>query len=384
MRLREFDDLEILEQEDQVTESPEKRSEGKQPGMTNFGGTGRKRKGTSRGGKIILTILACAAVFLLILYMVLVLRKDRAEDVLSEQSGNRTYTQQELDERIAQAVQEAKEEEAGRILGGIRKSLSEGMAVAKSLRPFYPDEVVVATSGRIRFFPIQDGIKKNQYQSDNVAVLDNGELQYVENGQVLSHKGIDVSYHQGEIDWKQVAEDGVEFAVIRAGLRGYGTGRVVPDEQFENNVKGAIANGIKVGVYFYSQSVNEDEVLEEAALVLEMIAPYKITGPVVYDAEKVADSRTSRLTMDERTSMTRSFCKMVEDAGYRPMVYLNMDTAFSAVDLMQLEEYDKWFAHYGDEMYYPYEYKIWQYSEKGTVKGISGEVDLNISFEDWE
>ena len=117
---------------------------------------------------------------------------------------------------------------------------------------------------------------------------------------------------------------------------------------------------------------------------MEQIAPYRITGPVVYDAEKVSDSRTSSLSSTERTDMAITFCETVKEAGYRPMVYLNLDTAFSMLERERLEEYDKWLAHYDSVMYYPYDYKIWQYSESGTVDGINGEVDLNISFEEWE
>lgn len=82
--------------------------------------------------------------------------------------------------------------------------------------------------------------------------------------------------------------------------------------------------------------------------------------------------------------MAVTFCEAVKAAGYRPMLYLNLDTAFTVFDLTQLEQYDKWFAHYGTDMYYPYDYKIWQYSESGRVNGISSAVDLNISFEEWE
>lgn len=305
------------------------------------------------------------------------------EDVLLSEE-DRTYTQAEVDTLVAAAARNAREEESERILGGIAANLTAGQATAKALRPFYPDEVVVSIGGRISFFPIQEGIRKNTYLADNLVQLENGELQYHVDGQVVSHKGIDVSYHQGDIDWQLVAQDGVEFAFVRVGLRGYGTGKVVQDEQFENNVKGALANGIKVGVYFYSQSVDQEEVLEEARLVLEQIAPYRVTGPVVYDAEKVENSRTSNLTAEERTDMAVAFCEAVEEAGYRPMIYLNLDTAYSVFELERLEEYDKWFAHYGTDMYYPYEYKIWQYSQSGTVAGIDGKVDLNISFEEWE
>ncbi len=340
----------------------------------------RKRRSI---GPVILVMLSFIALILLIIYIAVAVSMKDSEETMSDEV-KQIYTKEEVEALLAQAREAAKVEEAERILSGIAKNLTDGQATAKALRPFYTDDVVLATGGRVRFFPIQDGIKKNHYKAENLVKLDNGQLQYMQDGQVVSHKGIDVSYHQGKIDWKQVAEDGVEFAFLRVGLRGYGTGKVVLDEQFENNIKGALENGIKVGVYFYSQSVNQVEVLEEARLVLTQIAPYRVAGPVVYDAEKVENSRTSNLSAAERTDMAIAFCETVKEAGYEPMVYLNMDVAFTMYELERLEGYNKWFAHYSTDMYYPYDYKIWQYSESGRVAGINGDVDLNISFEAWE
>ena len=112
-----------------------------------------------------------------------------------------------------------------------------------------------------------------------IGANEDGEVQYMQDGQVVSHKGIDVSKHQGNIDWTKVAADGVEFAFIRVGLRGYGTeGKLVEDEYFEQNIKGALQAGIKVGVYFYSQAITDAELLEEANLVLEKVKPYNKIG----------------------------------------------------------------------------------------------------------
>lgn len=367
MKLREIDEREL--------ELPDRE---KRPVKTHTSGMKK------RLGPMIIVVLGCIALILLIVYIIAAARIKGGDDAETAGNMKKHYTYDEVQELLAEAAETAKAEEAERILSGIKQGLTDGLGTAKALRPYYTDEIIVATSGRIRFFPIQDNLKKNTYTQENLEKLDNGELQYTENGQVISHKGIDVSYHQGEIDWQKVAQDGVEFAFLRVGIRGYGTGKMVLDEQFENNVKGALANGIQIGVYFYSQSVNQEEVLEEARVVLEQIAPYRITGPVVYDAEKVDDSRTSHLSSAERTDMAVTFCETVKEAGYRPMIYLNLDTAFSMLELERLEEYDKWLAHYGSEMYYPYDYKIWQYSESAIVDGINGEVDLNISFEEWE
>lgn len=300
-----------------------------------------------------------------------------------------TYTQQELEAKVAEAVAAAEAEdsaEAERVLEGIKAGLTSGLTYVEALRPFYPNDMLVVSSGQFHFVPIQEELKKNDYTQENLNILETGEYQYLENGQVISHKGIDVSKHQGVIDWQQVAEDGVEFAFIRVGLRGYGTGKLVEDEYFEQNIQGALSAGIKVGVYVFSQAVTEEEVLEEANFVLEKIAPYRVECPVVFDVEKVSgDGRMNALSVEERTNITLLFCQTIENAGYKPMIYHNMEMGALMLDLETLENYDKWFAYYNEELYYPYEYKIWQYSHTGSVKGITGDVDLNISFEPvWE
>jgi len=185
-----------------------------------------------------------------------------------------------------------------------------------------------------------------------------------------------------------VAAEGVEFAFIRVGIRGYGAeGRLVEDEGFEENVENALMNGIKVGVYFFSQATTVEEAIEEAEFVKQIIAPYKIQCPVVFDVEKVADSegRMNKLSVEDRTQMAITFCEEIEKAGYKPMIYYNMEMAALMLDLEQLEEYDKWFAYYNQDIYFPYDFKIWQYTDKGRINGIEEEVDLNIAFEKiWE
>lgn len=315
-----------------------------------------------------------------------VMESEKQEEIAGQETQT-TYTREELDAKVAEAVEAAKIEASAEILNGIQSGLESGQTYVETLRPYYPDDLLVVSNGKFNFVPIQKNLKMNDHVEENLNILETGEYQYVKDGQVISHKGIDVSKHQGEIDWQQVAEDGVEFAFIRVGLRGYGTGKLVEDEYFEQNVQGALSAGIKVGVYIYSQAINEEELLEEANLVLEKIAPYKIECPVVFDVEKVSGSngRMNALSLEERTNLTLLFCQTIENAGYKPMIYHNMEMGALMLDLETLEDYDKWFAYYNPDFYYPYEYKIWQYSHKGSVKGIQGEVDLNISFEPiWE
>lgn len=303
---------------------------------------------------------------------------DSGEDTVEVISDSVVYSQEEVDTRIADARQQA----ALELLLDIREGLDGGESVLQILRPYYPDELIVHSGGKYNFVPINRGLKQSVLEAACLNVLGSGEYQYIQDGEVISHKGIDVSKHQGDIDWNLVAQDGVEFAFIRVGYRGYGTGKMMEDEFFEDNIKEAILAGLKVGVYFYSQAISEEEILEEVEFVLGKIAPYKIECPVVFDVERVAgdDGRMNNITVEERTRLTQLFCQKIEEAGYRPMIYHNTEMAIMMLKLEALEDYDKWFAAYSDTFYYPYEYKVWQYSQSGTVQGIKGNVDLNISF----
>lgn len=308
---------------------------------------------------------------------------DADPDIVDVMSGSVVYSQAELDQEVAEAVARAQNEEAVRVLNGIKESLSAGTTTVETLRPYYPDDIVVVSDGRFHFVPVNKNLKLNQLDAANLQILENGEYQYLTDGQVTSHKGIDVSSYQGDIDWNLVAQDGVEFAMIRLGLRGYGKeGNLKEDAKFDANIQGAKAAGIKVGVYFFSQAINDEEVLEEASLVLNKIAPYQLDCPVVFDVERTReDGRMNNISVEERTHLTQLFCQTIENAGYTPMIYHNTQMGALMIDVAALEDYDKWYASYSDQMFYPYEYKIWQYSDKGTVRGISGNVDLNICFE---
>lgn len=306
--------------------------------------------------------------------------------------GN-VYTQEELDRKIAEAVAQAQAEidsavsiGQDELLEQIRDQLTDGQSALEALRPLYPNDIVLVSGGKYHFVPIQSEIPLHGYLQENLQVLENGRFQYVENDQVVSHMGIDVSKYQGKINWQKVAADGVEFAFLRLGLRGYESGKLVEDETFAANIKGALDNGIKVGVYFFSQAITEEEAVEEANFVLERIAPYNIECPVVFDVEKVGEptARMNQLTPQERTNVTIAFLDTIEAAGYKSMFYHNMETALLLLELDRLKDYDRWFAYYGEDLYYPYAYGVWQYSEKGRVNGIGGNVDMNIAFKMWE
>lgn len=234
------------------------------------------------------------------------------------------------------------------------------------------------------FIPVFADVPASQVDTSKL-VSRNGYTVYKDGDTVLSHTGIDISEHQGEIDWQQVKDAGIEFAFIRVGFRTYGGGIIEMDEHCHKNIQEAAAAGIKVGVYFYSQAVTPDEAIEEADAVLDAIAGYDITYPVVYDWEIVTDdhARTDSVSVDTLADCCVSFCERVRSAGYTPMIYQNKTTAMKKLDLPRIKDYDFWLAEYGSEPSYYYDYKIWQYSSDGAVPGINGRVDLNISFVDY-
>lgn len=293
------------------------------------------------------------------------------------------YSQDELDSLVQSAVQTAKLEASEETKEAMKQQLAEGKSAVEAFRAIYSDELVLAADGRYHFIPIRTDLKMNDYKTENLKVLENGEYQYTNAGEVTSYKGIDVSRFQGNIDWQAVAGDGVTFAFIRVGNRGYGTGEIVDDNMFVKNITGANAAGVKAGVYFFSQAITEEEAVEEANYVLEKIAPYQVECPIVIDLEMIAgdEGRADSLTPQERTQIMKAFCDAIAGAGYKPMIYMNLEIAALRVNMEELEAYDKWFAYYNPELYFPYAYQVWQYSETGTVAGVKEPVDMNICFE---
>lgn len=268
----------------------------------------------------------------------------------------------------------------------IKEYMENGKGVMAMLRELYPENIVVYNTNKYSFLPVAEGTQKNDIINDNLKILDNGEIQYIVNDKLKSHKGIDVSKYQEDIDWKKVAEDGVEFAMIRVGYRGYGTGAMVLDGKAIQNIEGALSAGIKVGVYFFSQAITEEEAREEAKFVIDTIKKYDITYPIVFDTEEILNEepRTEGLTSDELTDIAIAFCEEVESQGYISAIYANLRWFALSLDMSRLDKYYKWYAYYDSNLYFPYKISMWQYSENGNVNGITGSVDMNICFEDWD
>ncbi|MCR5478049.1 MAG: hypothetical protein K6E92_10610 [Lachnospiraceae bacterium] len=191
--------------------------------------------------------------------------------------------------------------------------------------------------------------------------------------------GIDVSKWNGTIDWTKVAASGIGFAVIRVGYRGSSQGALIDDAMFEKNIKGAKAAGLKVGVYFYSQAVDEVEALYEASMVLDRISGYSMDLPVFIDIEP-SGGRGDKISAAERTAVIKTFCETVRSAGYTAGVYSNKNWLAEKMDTSAFSAYRIWLAQYAVTPTYGGRYEYWQYSRKGTVDGIEGEVDMDLAY----
>ncbi len=225
-----------------------------------------------------------------------------------------------------------------------------------------------------------EGVPVNELTAEQFA--DSGPVRYLGSDyEVL--RGVDVSEHQWEIDWTQVAASGVDYAYIRLGRRGYTEGGLFEDPWFRRNMQGANAAGLKTGVYFFSQAITVAEAIEEAEFVIERILQYKISIPVVYDWEKVPDenARTAELSLQARTDCAVAFCETIRRAGYTPCVYFNRNLGYYGYDLTRLTDYMFWFSL--PESPFPnfyYACDMWQYSFTETVPGIQGSTDMNLWF----
>ncbi len=209
------------------------------------------------------------------------------------------------------------------------------------------------------------------------------------------HYGVDVSSYQPNIDWAKAKADGVEFAIIRAGFRGWGSGGIFPDDDLIKNIKGARAQGIKVGVYIFSQAITEAEAREEVDKTIEFLQGQQIDLPMVLDYEYAEsyDELTGRLynanlTRQQATDVCLAFCDYASQKGYKPMVYANKDMLTNKLYADEISsKYSIWLANYTSQTSYTGDYEFWQYSSSARVNGIPGnpktELDKNIDGDFW-
>ena len=208
-----------------------------------------------------------------------------------------------------------------------------------------------------------------QYNRHNYLLLQN----------VDSSPGVDVSAHQGDIDWAAVKKSGIEFAIIRLGYRGYGSGKLVEDEYAKKNLQAAKEAGLKIGAYFFSQALDIKETDEEIQFMLNMLADVDLDMPLVLDWEIPAeDARTKNMDARTLTDIQLHFCGQMKKMGYQPMVYFNWHQSENLYYLSELEDYPFWLALYQDRMTYPWKVEMWQWTSSGKVPGIQENVDINV------
>lgn len=230
--------------------------------------------------------------------------------------------------------------------------------------------------GKIYYFTA-DGVKVTGEQ-----IIQGAKYQFAGDGALETGEGavgIDVSKWNGTIDWNAVKNSGITYVIIRSGYRGSSTGKLIEDSHFDANMKGALAAGLKVGVYFYSQATDEVEAVEEASMVLEQIKNYKISYPVFIDVER-SGGRGDKIDSNKRTAVCRAFCQTIQNSGYTAGIYSNKLWMEQQINMAELNTYKVWLAQYAASPTYSGKYDIWQYMSKGSVSGVNGDVDMNISY----
>ena len=303
----------------------------------------------------------------------------RLERLRSEKQVEGTiYTDSQI-EKIRYGAAQA---ERNRILLEIQSSFESGNSTISMLRSLFPGDLVVMWEGRYYFYPVDRNLQTNPFSETDFALGEKGGMEYIgEDAGVTVNRGIDVSALNGEIDWAKVAEDQIAFAMIRAAVRNT-DGALVQDERFQENMSGAKSVGLRTGCYVDLDVDSEKEAEEIADFVLSNLSmsQQEMGAPVAVRVQ-IPDhtSSLSGQTREEWTQGVRAFCAKIKKAGYDPVICANTAAFHMLLNMAELEEYDKWIADYGDYLYFPYKFKCWQYSLKGTVNGIEGDVALDLS-----
>jgi GH25 family lysozyme M1 (1,4-beta-N-acetylmuramidase) len=303
----------------------------------------------------------------------------RLERLRSEkQVEGSIYTDSQI-EKIRYGAAQA---ERNRLLLEIQSSFESGNSTISMLRNLFPGDLVVMWEGRYYFYPVDRNLQTNPFSETDFAQGENGGMDYIgENAGVSVNRGVDVSALNGEIDWAKVAEEQIAFAMIRAAVRNT-DGELAQDERFQENMSGAKSVGLRIGCYVDLDADSEKAAEEIADFVLSNLSmsQQEMGAPVAVRVQ-IPDhtSSLSGQTREEWTQGVRAFCAKIKKAGYEPVIYANTAAFHMLLNMAELEEYDKWIADYGDYLYFPYKFKCWQYSLKGTVNGIEGDVALDLS-----
>jgi GH25 family lysozyme M1 (1,4-beta-N-acetylmuramidase) len=231
---------------------------------------------------------------------------------------------------------------------------------------------------------LDNDIDRNTYDYSNLTSK-SPLMTYSVDGKVVSKCGVDISANSGDVDFSKLKNAGVDFVMIKIGARGYSSGNIVMDANYEDNLAAAKKAGLNIGVYFCSQAVSKSEAKEEADVVLDAIEKYTIKYPVAYVMENVTDdmARIEALDSSDKTQVAKSFMDRIENSGYTPMLYGDLEWLMTNVDMSKLSDYDVWYAQDSSKPDYPYEFTMWQYSSSATIKGIDSKATMILSFKDY-
>lgn len=218
------------------------------------------------------------------------------------------------------------------------------------------------------------------YSYDSAKFNKNGSFLSYEDDAYVSVQGIDVSSYTGDIDWEKVKKAGIRFAFLRLGYRGYTKGGISLDASYEKNLAGASAQGIPIGVYFFSQALDEDEAREEAAFCIQHLKGVSLSLPVIYDPEDAPtdSARTKDLSGEQITENALAFCQAIREAGYTPGIYANREWQKNVLDMTAFQDTVVWFAGFSDTPQTAYHFEYWQYSHTGRVDGIASDADVDM------
>ena len=244
---------------------------------------------------------------------------------------------------------------------------------------------ITDAKGKKTYYEILKDAPKNDYDLENGLINENGIYTYKDNKRE-SIKGVDLSKYNGEVDFLKLKESGIGFVMLRLGSRGYGTGKITLDEKFVEYAQNATLAGIQTGAYFYSQAVNETEAVEEANYIVGAVSGFNVKYPIAIDIERVEgdEARTDKLTNAERTAIVKTFCDTVKGYGYKPVIYASKEMLVADLNLEDLSDYDVWLSDESFPTDYPYRFSMWQYNKKGRIDGITDDIDLDMSFINYE
>ena len=389
----EQENLQETEQESLQESRQEQAAGGKDPGSSLpifgmgallfaalfFAGSiimGRRKKRTAEHAGIVLGCLFLLTAAGLTLGSV-AMRQGRSvqtEVALTEQTKVTQDSQQAVQESAEEKAQKQAEEQQAWIAAEKEKQITYVSDMEKEAQTTVVYDIA---EGYLRV-PLLTDVPQNPYTLSAFSGEDLTKRYEAQGYQTML--GIDVSKFQGSIDWEQVKNAGISYVMLRIGLRGYGSGKLLLDERFYENLKGAKAQGLKTGVYFFSAAISEEEAREEAAFVLQAIEGQEMEMPIVFDTEPILydTARTDDLTGKQLTKITAAFCDAVQAAGYQPMVYANAKRLTTVLYLEELTDYPLWLADYRMQPDFPYAFTMWQFTESGKVPGIEGAVDIDL------